>query len=474
MSVAQAHDLVIVGGGIAGLVAANRAAELGLRAAVLEKGTGERYACNTRFSGGAFHICMRDIRENPDSLVDAILRATDGAASRELAQTLAEEAPRTYLWLKSRGLHFVRAALIRQNYVLAPVRPNRPGLHWEGRGGDVLLRTLEARLLQLGGQIIRGAKVTGLLVNGGACTGVAAIIVGKPTEVRSRAVLIADGGFQNGEDLLRDHISKRPDRLKQRGAATGTGDGARMARAAGAALVGMDGGFYGHLLCRDALQNEKLWPFPFLDFVAAAGVVVDGTGQRFADEGQGGVYIANRIARHNDPLSAIVVFDNEIWEGPGRYRAIPPNPHLVLAGGTVRYEMSLSMLARSLHLPEGALERTVSDYNAAVDSGQCSDLTPARTAETYKAYPLRSPPFYAVNLCAGITYTMGGIRTDSRGRVLRADSSSIDGLYAAGATTGGLEGGPRFGYVGGLMKSAVFGLRAAESVATSTGARVEA
>jgi fumarate reductase flavoprotein subunit len=41
----------------------------------------------------------------------------------------------------------------------------------------------------------------------------------------------------------------------------------------------------------------------------------------------------------------------------------------------------------------------------------------------------------------------------------------IEGLYAAGGSTGGLEGGGALGYVGGLIKACVFGLRVAESAA---------
>jgi fumarate reductase flavoprotein subunit len=80
-------------------------------------------------------------------------------------------------------------------------------------------------------------------------------------------------------------------------------------------------------------------------------------------------------------------------------------------------------------------------------------------------------PYIAIPICAGITYTMGGIVVDGDGRVLRSDASPIDGLYAAGTTTAGLEGptgGGHVGYIGGLVK-AVFGLRAAEHAATARG-----
>jgi fumarate reductase flavoprotein subunit len=78
--------------------------------------------------------------------------------------------------------------------------------------------------------------------------------------------------------------------------------------------------------------------------------------------------------------------------------------------------------------------------------------------------PIAHPPYYAVPLCAGITYTMGGIAIDPHGRVRRASGGTIQGLYAAGAATGGLEGGAGVGYVGGLIKAATFGIRAAEAI----------
>jgi len=83
--------------------------------------------------------------------------------------------------------------------------------------------------------------------------------------------------------------------------------------------------------------------------------------------------------------------------------------------------------------------------------------------------PIETAPFFAIPICPGITNTMGGIAIDGHGRVRRADNSPggsvIAGLYAAGGCTGGLEGGGALGYVGGLIKACVFGLRAAEDAA---------
>ena len=83
--------------------------------------------------------------------------------------------------------------------------------------------------------------------------------------------------------------------------------------------------------------------------------------------------------------------------------------------------------------------------------------------------PIAQAPYYAVPLCAGITYTMGGIAIDPDGRVQRQGGGAISGLYAVGATTGGLEGGSGIGYVGGLIRAATFGMRAAECIAGGRG-----
>ena len=64
---------------------------------------------------------------------------------------------------------------------------------------------------------------------------------------------------------------------------------------------------------------------------------------------------------------------------------------------------------------------------------------------------------------------MGGILIDEKARVLDTAGTPIPGLYAAGAATGGLEGGGAAGYVGGLSKALVFGLIAAENAAAING-----
>ncbi len=461
------YDLVVVGGGIAGMVAAVRAAELGLSALVCEQGADERYLCNSRFTGGAFHLCFRSLAEAPDTLEAAIREVTRGSARTDLARAVAGDARAAVRWLGGQGVRFIKAGPQGwRHHFLSPPAMMQTGLNWEGRGGDVMLRTLRRRLEQLSGRVLLGMRARRLLMRQDRCIGLVVERDGLPETIRARHVAICDGGFQADHALLREFVSPAPDRLVQRGAATGRGDGLRMAREVGAALVGMDR-FYGHLLCRQAMDSQRLWPYPIVDVIATSGIVVDGAGRRFVDEGMGGVHVTNAVARLDDPMSACAIFDLRIWNGPATEFILPPNPNLVLAGGQVLRADSIGALAERIGVDASALGRTVAEYNRALVGNELGTLDPPRSGQAARPLPIDAAPFMAVRLAAGITYTMGGIAIDADARVLRPDGTPVQGLYASGCATGGLEGGEASGYVGGLTKSTVTSLRLAAHVSRS-------
>ncbi len=453
-------DLVVIGAGMAGMVAAVRAAGRGLKVAVLEKGEAERYPCNTRLSGGIIHIAFVDPKRKAADILAAIGRVDSGGAEPELASALAESVSPAIDFLRSEGARFLRAGGQEyQNWMLAPPRRLVAGMDWEGRGPDVLLRGLAQRLAALGGTLHRGTRAIALTMRDGTCVGVET----ENGDFPARAVLIADGGFQANTAMLAEHITATPPALKQRGAATGMGDGLAMARAAGAATTDLRR-FYGHLLCRDAMHNDKVWPYPELDGIAVSGMLVGGNGRRLVDEGLGGVNMANALACSPDPLGGVIVFDAAIWDGPGRSARIPANPALENAGGTILRADSLEDLARQAGLPGDGLAASVAAHNEAISAGSLSALSPPRSTERFKPWPIATAPFMAIPCCAGITYTMGGIRIDRNARVLNDAGAPIRGLYAAGSCTGGLEGGHNATYLGGLAKAAAFGLRAADHI----------
>jgi len=458
------HDLVIIGGGLAGLTAGVRAVELGLRTVLLEKGDGEDYPCNSRQSGGILHILFHDPFRPARELADIIAKATDGEARPELSAVLAENGARLISWLQNKGARFMRFNPQEgYRWCMAPPRALRAGIDWKGRGPDVVLRLLAQEFAERGGTLRLGTRATSLIMESGACVGVRATGAGGEEQWRARYCLIADGGFQADPELFRAHIGPGFDAVFQRGARTGMGDGLKMATAVGAALTDTNR-FYGHLLCADARDNDDVWPYPELDAIATAGFVVDQTGRRVADEGRSGVYLANALAVLPASSRFHVIFDSAIWDGPGKSARIPANPLLERAGGTVVRAQTLEELAVKIGVAPGELRKTAEEYHAALDSGALDGLPVARSRRI-EPHAIVQPPFMAIPAIPGITYTMGGLAIDAHAQVLDGNGEPIKGLLAAGAATGGLEGGRNATYIGGLIKAGSFGLVAAERAA---------
>jgi fumarate reductase flavoprotein subunit len=465
-------DVVVVGGGVAGLVAATRAAELGKQVMLAEAGSDIKYPANSRYAGGVFHVAFQNANSGPQALEEAMEAETGGFADQALLKALASDAGRCIAWLAEHGAEFGQGGEAPwMAHMLVPFSLRETGFqnHWRDKGADRFLARLKQRFTAAGGLFRRGTRGSSLVMAEGRCVG---LVLkdggGQEKTVRCTAVVLADGGFQGNADLVRKYISPRPESLLTRGAGTGVGAGLQMAASIGAKLVHMDK-FYGHVQCSEALHDESLWPYPILDIVASSAIVVNGEGMRFTDEGLGGVALANAIAKLQDPLSSFVIMDDIIWTGPGRAFLLPPNPAMIELGVKIYSAPSIAELALQLGMAAPTLERTVELHNAALASGSGAQLAPPRTKKSSTLasvpYPLGVGPYHAIRLCAGITYTMGGIAIDANGQVLNQSDELIPGLYACGSTTGGIEGGPETGYVGGLMRAAVFGLRAGEAVA---------
>ena len=454
-------DLIVMGAGIAGMVSAVKAAELGLRVVVLEQGKEDDYLCNTRLTSGIFHCAMQSASVEPKQLYKKILENTSHRADTELAHTVANEALESIRWLQSNGVRFIKGAMPHYEFILSPPTLFHQNKGWQRKGGDVLLNLLERKLISLGSFLLRNQKVTSMSRPKQDSLIVEAVTSeGAINHFKAPHVVIADGGFQSNHSLLSQGISFQPEKLFQRNAKQSHGDGMLMAQSMGAQIE-LNQGFYGHLLSRDAFSNDQLWPNPWMDPLATAGIVVTSKGVRFADEGVGGIFLANQLARSNDPLDAFIIIDESAWNARGRINMQSPNPKLIEVGGIHFCSNSLKELALKAGIEFNALNATIDSHNLAIASGDFSKLLPTRTTHPHQPMPIVGKPLYAFPVCAAITYTFGGIKTNSSGEVLSTENLSIPGLFAVGSCTTGLEGGDSAGYVGGLIKSTVFGIKAA-------------
>ena len=219
----RSSTLVAIGGGFAGLVAALRGAELGLRTAVVEKGDDARYPCSSRWAGGIFHVSYHDMRLPParadrgDRRADRRARPTRarGGGGRGCA------AASSIGWQRKAR---ISPAPARSPGTAGPWRRRAPqvaGQDWQGRGPDLMLaRAAAAARTAPGPDAARVPAAAALRVEGGRCTGLMARRDGAELRSSARAVVIADGGFPGDPELFRRHIGPRPDRVLQRHAGT--------------------------------------------------------------------------------------------------------------------------------------------------------------------------------------------------------------------------------------------------------------
>ena len=108
MAAPQSSDVIVVGGGLAGMVTATRAAELGLRATVLERGVDTDYLCNSRITSGVFHVASNNILLDPAELRQTLDKVTRGHCNPDLADALAGNARRAVEWLSRQGATFIK------------------------------------------------------------------------------------------------------------------------------------------------------------------------------------------------------------------------------------------------------------------------------------------------------------------------------------------------------------------------------
>lgn len=435
------YDVVIAGAGMAGLVAAAQALQLGARVIVLEKG--DQPGGSLALSGGTLW-CARTYDD---------LRRLVPRGDPELAQALVDGFEPGVTWLREIGATLTPL----------PAEPHR-SVYWLEPGPRHFVAHLLGWIIRNGGVVRSRAACRQLVLDeaGGVRGQVIRSDVGLET-IHSKSVILATGGFQGDPAMRAQFFGPWADRLVTRGNPDSTGDGFKMASDAGAAPSRAMSSFYGHLLPAPPAR------VPAHDFIAYTmyhseqSVLLNLRGERFTDESVGDETNCQAVARQPEAV-AWLVFDDAVYRG----FAVRPAGGGARATDTFRESLALgapgvvasslealaeAMQAHGVHGP-GALNALREYHQAALD-GRAAALRIPRRA---KANPLSRPPFYALAVTPGITFTLGGIRIDARARVLDRAGRPIPGLYAAGADAGGIHNEQ---YAGGLCLGLVFGREAA-------------
>lgn len=442
--------LIIAGGGLAGLGAALRAVELGAQVNLLEKG-----GC----LGGSFLYSSGYVWSYRD--LETYRRQAPGG-DPVLQKLILDRLEEGLLWLEDRG---------------APVlsrETNNPLTFGFRLDPDRTVAALAKRILVGGGRISLGTALDGLVQDAdGRVSGTQAVAKGGRWTEASDAVVLASGGFAGDPELVRRYIIGGPGRIRVRAHPRSTGDGFRVALAAGALESAGLEEFYGRNLPAPPAE------FPPERFVRVSqlygrhAVAINSNGERYADESADWSETALTRATALQPgLRAWYVLDSAGLQKRVRERTV--REMIATArrvGGIVLQEKSLEEMADRL-AERGVVRenflRTMNGYNAAVVDSRSESVSPPRSAP---AAPVRTPPFVAVEVAPTITHTIGGLAVDGGCRVLRrSDRRPLLGLYAAGVEVGGVSVG---GYSSGLAAALVFGRAAAASAVREDAAAID-
>ena len=255
--------------------------------------------------------------------------------------------------------------------------------------------------------------------------------------------------------LFRSYVGPRSIYLRPvcRGGYYNKGEGIRMALDIGAAPCGDFGSYHAEPVDpRSGIAEPSVFIFSY-------GILVNLEGNRFADEAPGTVdawyeRVTRRIFDQTNGL-AYVILDARHLEIPNYKLGLRTDQPPIVAA-------SIRELAQKIGVPADALERTLTNYNAACRSGDYQPLALDGLAtqglqppKSNWAHPVDRAPFHAYPIISSNVFTFGGLKVDSSARVLNTQGDPIPGLYAAGEIIGSYYRN----YTGAtsVLKGAVFG-----------------
>lgn len=419
-------DVLVIGGGNAGLVAAISARHLGRRVLLLERapiglrGGNTRHARNIRCvhrTAGAYNTgsYLQD-----DFWSD--LRRVEAARSNEkLAALTVAESESVPGWTSDHGIRWQPVSGAARQLG----RTNRLILG----GGKALVNAYHSTLEQMGGTVLYNACAHDLVTDGDRCTGAVVHVAGRVYTVSARAVVCASGGRTADPDWLREHCGDATGSCCVRGSRYNDGTILKALYAHGAASAGQANGF--HAVPVDARSPQfdggiatRIDSIPF-------GILLDRTGQRFCDEGE---HLPRRYGMWGRVLAGLPgQRAYSIWDAKANTAFRPPMSRPLQAA-------SIADLARMLGLDEGNACRAVAGYNASIRRGGPFDPERRDGLCTVGLLPSKSnwaqridePPFYAVAIRPGITFANVGVAVTAQANVKRADGTAFPNIFAAG------------------------------------------
>lgn len=444
-------DVLVIGGGNAGMCAAIAAHGGGARVLVLEsspralRGGNSRHTRNMRCAHDAPTPIMSGAYPEEEYASD-LMRVTKGHIDPHLAQVAIRASATLPEWLMSLGVRF-------QPPYRGTLHLGRTNAFFLG-GGKALLNSEYAAADRRGVRIVYDAEVFGLEIADGRLRSARARIGGQEYLVLAKAVVLAAGGFEANVPWLKEAWGSIADNFIVRGSPYNDGRILKLMLARGAQQV--SDATQCHAVAVDARAPKFDGGIVTRIDCLSLGIVVNKLGQRFYDEGEDfwskRYAIWGRLIAREPGQIAYAIIDAKAV-GKFMPTMFPPIQADTLRG-----------LAGLLDVPGEPLEATVAAFNRSIRNGTydhdvLDDCTTVglMPPKSHWALPLDTPPFLGYPLRPGITFTYLGLKVDDTARVLQGDGAAFHNIFAAGEIMAGNVLGEGYAAGVGMMLGAAFG-----------------
>lgn len=475
----EEYDVIVIGSGFAGLSAAAKASERGLKVLVVEKMG--RIGGNSVINGGAFAVPNNadqkkfGIKDSGDTFVKDCLKAGLGINHVELLETIAKRANDTLEFAMKCGARFQTGK-----------KPSWFGGHsvprtyiTDNMSGSGIIKPMTKFVKALPGcKIVRRTKFDDFVVDkDGGVVGIIARsgyrfdkklysddnenTTGKKIVYKAKkGVILASGGFSADKfyrNIQDPRLTNDQDATNHSGATAGA---LLKALQIGAIPVHIGWIQQGPWASPDE-RGFGVAPLLTQQGLFKYGIAVDiRNGKRFVNE------LADRKTRadaeyvilHEDPTANPVAL--------GTYNTfaeqILPAVDKGLATGVMKKFDTIDALAAEYKIPAKSLKATIKEYNANVKKGIDEFGKPVKA---FNGQGIEDKgPYYAVRLQPKPHHTMGGVKINTKAQVISGNTNKpIAGLFAAGEVTGGTHGASRLGSVA-VTDCLTFGMIAGENI----------
>ena len=444
-------DIVVVGGGAAGMAALTQAVDSGKKAILLEKNA---------FVGGTTAMAegLGDVQSKWQknaayslSIEDAYNRLMNFShykANGALVRRFVEGSGENIDWLSKHNLKFKLTQMSPTECITWHVVDKYKGVEH----GSAYIQALSDWATAKGGKIMLSTPAKSLIKEGGKVVGVkAADNKGNTYTIRAKAVIIASGGFNNSPERVRDWGHYNPEYYPGLAPINKTGDGIAMSMEAGAVTGEMALMVHPGIKASKVKMLGNIWPISW----APRPVWVNDAGRRFIRETVVHEFSdAGNVLGHQHNGYAWAIFDKKMVDyfanegidlGIGvlipvgaKMTELQKELNDAIAQGSdgVKTGATFADLAKQIGVPADTFVQTMKRYNENAHFGYDRDFYKEREWLT----PVETGPFYAVKIGAFSFTSIGGIKVDPYLRALDKNDKPVKGLYCTGMDAAGMYG----------------------------------